>query len=314
MKIPVLKFREDFLNGYDDLFVKQLICLQKDRFKDDFLCYPDDVQKKIADEEAELKKFYTAVTGQNVIMEHAYDLVKAELNKNGIKDVVPLKGVYLLKTIFNPYPGLRRMCDVDILVRKEDYERSKEILDKKFDVGVRDEKRPLYSRIFSDYPVMVRDTLVEVHRGRGVWDLFKINYNDFFEAGEGNLPSPEYMTAFYLLHDLSDGLNSFQPLNYRKIVTLYLLLANLELSKLEELLRKYRMIELLDIYLFLLHEVFKDVRFEKRENFITGRIVKGKGNNLFEFSHGETMFKLLVFRKTIFRKVLPKVITSLLGG
>ena len=311
-KIPLLLFNDNFKDGYEDVFVRLLLKLQMETSPDDFSKYPSEIQDDIKNDLSEISNQYTMIMANNMIRERVFDRVADHLLKNGIKEFLPLKGTYLLKTFFKDHTGLRWMCDVDILVRKEDYFKSKEVLEKTGNVGVRLKDRPIYSKIFSDYPVHINGTLVEIHRGKGAVDLFKIKYSDFFEAAVNNIVPPEYMAVFYLLHDMSDGLATYQPLNFRKVVTMYILMNNVDMEKMMDLTKKYGMKELLDIYMFLLDEVFAGhKRFNPSPMFITRRIEKGDGHALFKFKYGDTFFKFFVFRKTLLRKTLPSLLTRI---
>jgi hypothetical protein len=98
--LPDISFNRDFHKGYNNSFVRQLLFSGDDT--------SDDIKEARAANEKEA-----------IIREKHLSDTLSFLQKQGIS-ALPLKGLYLLKTIFKDLPGLRTMADIDILVKKED--------------------------------------------------------------------------------------------------------------------------------------------------------------------------------------------------
>ena len=68
------------------------------------------------DIELKMQNAYIASSGQSLKIEHQLKEILSTLNKEAI-DVIILKGAYLANKYYE-HPGLRPMCDIDILVSK----------------------------------------------------------------------------------------------------------------------------------------------------------------------------------------------------
>ena len=105
----------DFLSSYN------LCPLFYSLVKENDLNVPIEITNK-------LQQNYFASSSQYLKRAHDIKSVLLEFNKENI-DVIPLKGVYLADKYYKN-PVTRTMCDIDLLVKKEDVRKSLEILNK----------------------------------------------------------------------------------------------------------------------------------------------------------------------------------------
>ena len=299
--LPDISFRREFNKGYNDSFVRHLLSINDTA--------SEEMQKEYATNEKEA-----------IIREkHLSDAISF-LQKEGIP-AIPLKGLYLLKTIFKDLPGLRTMADIDILVKKEDYKRAKKILKSFGETRSFTENSYCYSRIYHEFVVKYGGSTIEIHRGQSVFDLFKMEYSDFFRAGESVvdnygveifLPPIEMMIIFYLVHDFSDGLDSLQPLSYEKITRMFILFHNGDREKIDTLAKKYNITHLVQLYDAIFMKVFHNCSCDTKvfPRWFRAIIATGKSTNPLRFKYSDTLFKLLVFRGNIIKKVVPRLLCA----
>lgn len=75
---------------------------------------------------AEMKNCYYANLNRNIILEKEISLILELTNRKGI-NIIPLKGFDLLQTLYHN-PSLRIMADVDILIKQNQFQEIKRIL------------------------------------------------------------------------------------------------------------------------------------------------------------------------------------------
>ncbi len=311
MFIPDLSFNDSFENGYKNPFVSQLLIVQKETSPDIFDMYPKPVKQYIVSSEMKLRKEYKKNEISNMIREKYLSEVTAVLHSKNI-DSVPLKGVWLLHTLFKDYTGLRKMSDIDILVKKKDFASSGNCLASIGTVQGLFNKKRCYSSLSHEFSLLYKSAVVEIHRGQSALDLFAVHYEDFFENGTtitdryGTrlfVPSVEMMTLFYLFHDVSDGIHGFQPMTYEKMARMLLLIKSCDYDNLLSLLNKYKIKHMLSLYEEIFSVVFRSYKKTGNSLFIP----TGQPHAPLRFQYGEYMFKLLVFRRESIKKVVPKM-------
>lgn len=299
--LPDISFNREFNKGYNDSFVRQLLSINNTA--------SEEIQQRYATNEKEA-----------IIREkHLSDTISF-LQKEGIM-AIPLKGLYLLKTIFKDFPGLRTMADIDILVKKENYRKAELLLKSFGDTRSFAENSYCYSRMYHEFVVKYGGSTIEIHRGQSVFDLFKMEYDDFFRAGESVvdnygveifLPPLEMMTLFYLVHDFSDGLDSLQPLSYEKITRMFILFHNGDSEKIETLAKKYDIYHLVQLYDAIFVKVFQNYQCDTKSfpGWFKAVVATGKSESPLRFKYSDTLFKLMVFRGNIIKKVVPRLLCA----
>jgi len=293
-----LEFNSGFEEGYEDSFVKSLKTLAQNKtppgYKDTMI--------------------------HNIVKEKKFSAVASELNRQGVK-TIPLKGMYLLQTLYRDYPGIREMCDVDILIPREKFKVSKKFLGKRWQLLPSRKNRPLYNYFYHEYGLTVDRDLIEVHRGQSPIDLFQIDYGSFFLNGtvttnsykaEFLLPPLEYMAIFSMVHDFSNGFSAAKHLGYRHLTEIYFMIYFAGIEKVRNLSIKFGVEHLLNLYLFLIFSVVQEPFFSSSEfevKALYSFITKGTDGRPFRFEAGEYLFKSSVFREYILHKTAPKILT-----
>ncbi len=316
MHLPLLKFRKPFHDGYKDIFVRNIMALQHEHHPDIFNKYPEYVRQDILSEKKSLKKNRDENNIQNMMKEKKTAELLEILSKKGIDEVVCLKGIYLLKTLYKNFPGIRGMGDTDLLLKCKDFKNSRKILEKVAEVRPWNFRRPLYSRIYHEYSVHYKKDLFEIHRGQTALNLFKIDYDSFFSKakqktgiyGENYLIPPlEMMIVFFIIHDISAGLACY---DYRHAAEMHIMLSKADKEKLSALCEKFGISRLLDFTLF-----FQSILFQSEEHFqynpsLFHAFVSEGEKTPFSFTGGDIFFKICIFRKEFLKKTLPAVLTS----
>ncbi|HOW51064.1 MAG TPA: nucleotidyltransferase family protein [bacterium] len=305
LHIPDLTPRKPFLEAAGDPYIRMMQALRA--VEGDPARLPEPLSLR-----------YQHNLAANLMKEKVFFSVVKRLNDHGITDIAPLKGILWLQTLYRDISGVRTMCDVDILLRKKDYSPSRRILAPIARVHGSQSRRPILNALFHEYSAVIGDTLVEIHRGQHPMDLFSVDYDDLFlhavPCEERGLRyrkiSPEHALIFSLIHDLSAGF-AYPFVSWRHLAEMRLLLAHVSLTAVRDLAVRYDMEELLDLYLFLLYTLFEEPglttdQFRIRPWF--AGIIKGRDPQPFRFDKGDRLFKLILFRRTLSRFLLPRII------
>ncbi|MCK5808693.1 nucleotidyltransferase family protein [bacterium] len=299
--LPDLSFNRDFHKGSNNSFVRQLLSIDNSASE-------------------ETRQIYATNEKEAIVREKHLSDVISFLHKEGIR-AIPLKGLYLLKTIFKDFPGLRTMADIDVLVEKRDFSKSKRVLTKFGALKPFADGHYCYSKIYHEFSVKYSGSTIEIHRGQSVFNLFKMDYSDFFREGESIvdnygveifLPPIEMMIIFYIVHDFSDGLSSEQPLSYEKMSRMLTLLHNADRIKLTSLAKKYGVSTLLNLYDYILGKVFFHYSADTEESswWFSAIIATGLESQPLRFRYSDTLFKMLIFKGNLIRKLLPRIFCS----
>ncbi len=309
---PIITLREGFEKGYDSDYIKRVIHIQKKDFSDQFERYPLPVREGVEREEVKISTEIMHTFAANILKEKVLKKLRSVAERHGIPMIV-LKGMFLIENLYGDYSGVHDMCDIDVLLQKKDFHSSMDLFAEIGNVGLWNRQRPLYSRIYHEYPVKVDNVLVEIHRGQNPFDLFKMRYSDFFDGvnfEDDRFVSLEHMICFYLIHDFNDGLSM---LTFKRAAKMFVLLHNADIPTLHELCHRYGIFHLLELYECILGEVFSDF---KKSTSSDGKkfhkhLKRGSFPSVFKWDRGEIMFKISVFRCQFFKKALPNMLTFL---
>lgn len=168
-----------------------------------------------------LKKEYVKNCIRNAKKRHDYIILKTALESKGVK-IIPLKGIYLNQFVYKD-SGVRPMSDIDVLLKKEDIEKVKEIiLSIGWDVKVAVYKSRSLEKISKDThhhlnAITTGITIIEPHLGiHSLLNAYNVNINDYWNrsitVGETTFVSSYLNKTDFLqhlcLHAFSDLKNS----------------------------------------------------------------------------------------------------------
>jgi hypothetical protein len=204
-------FRISTVHGISGFLYNNLsLCKNKDRI-------PVSITEK-------LKKEYFRTAYANLILVKEYASIVQHFNRSGV-EIMPLKGLAYLNTLYNN-TGLRPCADIDILVRKNDLQKARQLL---HDIAYLAQEEHLgkkhhhfHSSFWCHKGGMT--IVVELH-----WHIdfpnspFKINIDDFWKRAsridDGTktyyIPSLEdtiLLNSFHLGRDISRGVNEILPI------------------------------------------------------------------------------------------------------
>lgn len=243
---PEIIFKKPFKAGYNDNFVKMLKAISLHN-GDSFLLDPATANQ------------YNQIAASNMMKERVFANVVEHLNSFGIKEVAALKGVALMQHIYKDYPGIRAMCDIDVLLKPADYKKLIELVRaKKFPNSDSAKIRAFHSLRQMELDLRFSNILVEFHDRLSQIRHFNINWNDLFAQSETvkiynknvKIPSLEWTLVVYLIHNYSCP-KIFECLSYRYIAEFYFLYKNADAKKTRELCGRYNIAHLLDLMLYL---------------------------------------------------------------
>jgi hypothetical protein len=176
-----------------------------------------------------LKRGYYQTASSNLLKLNAATKIFKALQQEDIL-AIPLKGIALVETLYKN-PAIRPMTDIDLLVKTDDFQRIKDVLES---IGYRltdsyrgsynfaDEKNrvllDLHSK-FLRYEILFRIDDAEIYKR-----LCNINFNDQVLI---RVLCPEHQLVHIALH-LAPGL--YSDLNIINLLDLYLMLSNREHS------------------------------------------------------------------------------------
>lgn len=160
-----------------------------------------------------MERYYLTNLRNNLLIEkEIYSLLELA-NHNSIS-LIPLKGFSLIQTIYHNNPGVRMMVDVDILVKKDEFHKIREIL---YQIGYhkaveatahnsysKPQHEILYSKVLS--PKLISH--IELHHAISPARPYKINLPHLWERTQGRnlnsqkilLLSPEDTFITLVLH------------------------------------------------------------------------------------------------------------------
>lgn len=131
-----------------------------------------------------LKKRYTKIFFDNALRYRNLQPVIRVLNEHSIP-FIPLKGIVLAERLYKDV-GLRGMCDMDILVKPQDVERTRELV---LGLGWKDKAKAEKSAYMTEtldhqhpYAFVLDSSTIELHKDlHSQLDTYKINVNECWE-------------------------------------------------------------------------------------------------------------------------------------
>ncbi len=250
------------------------------------------------------EKLYQKNLLSNILKEKHLSRIGKELSEHGITEIALLKGIYLLKTLYADKPWIRSMSDIDILVKKEDYTKSKTIISSKYHI----KKKPLaIVKSRHQFGFYVDQSFIEIHRSQTSFNRFNINYNSFFEDASECLdhygtryilPSFEKMALFSIIHNFSQNISE---LDIRRIIETEMII---QASNREKLLKEFEQNSILHLLSF--HSaIYSLIVKSPKASFTDLKIPKAalllkKGKeNIFSSKHNKLIKILLLLPSTI---------------
>ena len=131
-----------------------------------------------------LKKRYTKIFFDNSLRYRNLQPVIRILNDNNIP-FIPLKGILLAEQLYKDV-GLRGMCDMDILVKPQDVERTRKLI---LGLGWKEKSKAEKSAYMTEtldhqhpYAFLLGNSTIELHKDlHSQLDTYKINVNECWE-------------------------------------------------------------------------------------------------------------------------------------
>jgi len=254
----------------------------------------------------EFKSHYLANEASNILKYKQLCKISSMLKNEGFSKFIPVKGMYLLNTLFFDHPGIRAMADIDIIVHRDEFKKIPEFI-KKYPELEYKSNFPLKIRKYfgEDISFFYNSTLIELHS-----KITLVNFpgliEEIFENSEEKqnpdgqtflAPTLEHAAIIMLLHDYSRG--DFSDLNFKRIIEFYIVITNCDLKKLKVIAKKLGLDTMLDCHLFLIRTMIKDPHFDRYDFKIIeefGLVEKDESMHRFKV---ENPFKL---RKVLYKK------------
>jgi len=219
------------------------------------------------------KTDYVSNEASNILKYKQLSVFSNLLNKSGFSKFMPVKGMYLLNNLFSPFPGIRQMADIDILMHPDEFKKIPVFIKKHPEIELKSNFHPALRRFFAeDFSFVFNDTVIELHS-----EITLVSFPGFVkEMFEHSTliknpdkmvfltPEIEYMTTLMLLHDYAR--NDFSDLNCKRLLEFYLVLGQCDFEKLFRITKKYGLDKMLDCHLFILYTIIK-TPFFKRSDF-----------------------------------------------
>jgi len=163
-----------------------------------------------ASEDAErLLHAHRSCTARNVLVESALQPVLERFRDAGI-EAVALKGAALVERVFR-HPGCRGMGDVDLLVRRDDWDAARESI---IEAGARpidDPSRPLTMSLYHEvHAALPGGGVLDLHRSLSAWPLFGVDHESIFAGSSPTewgalVPSIDHLFVCLAMHAAQDG-------------------------------------------------------------------------------------------------------------
>jgi len=184
---------------------------------------------QIHEDVARLNNLYYQSMGANLLKLNAATTIFKALQQENVV-AIPLKGISLVETLYKN-PAVRPMTDIDLLVKTDDFQRIKDVLES---MGYRLTDSYRGSHNFADEKNRV---LLDLHSKFSRYEiLFRIDYAEIYKrlcninfSGQVSIRvlCPEHQLVHIALH-LAPGL--YSDLNVINLLDLYLMLSNRERS------------------------------------------------------------------------------------
>ncbi len=291
--IPSIKFREPFSAGNSVLYVEM-------------------VNKFALNEEPDSSKATSATVIQNMMKEKKLAQFIRELKKFGITRFVPIKGIYLLQTIYKETPGIRGMGDVDLILDKKDYYKAISLFEKNSFPHFKYSPKRIFHHIrFYEYKVSVEKDLIELHHKLSVVNFFqipweKIGKTDFSTAKlygeELLLPSLEEEFLISLVHSF------FHKMPYHHLAELFVMFSNCDKKKVAELSEKWGTDHIYNLLLFLFYTALEGSSISPNDFVIKPyfRKIKQSKDREFPFVFAGLCWKKFFYRKSFLKWLLQQ--------
>jgi len=207
---------------------------------------------------------YQHALAQNILKEKVFFTVSSHLRDHGVTPF-PIKGMYLLQTLYRDIPGIRPMVDIDLLVTPHDFHTLPSI--------IRENTRwhPCKKRFLSlrpylaiDISFLTEETLIEVKRNLILMPL--LDLQPFFDAAEPVIIAGkttyhlrfEHAALLYLLHHIGDHLLHYRRIEPRHLAEFSMILCAMgEIAPFRDLCRSHHLEHWYDLMMFLIYTFFE---------------------------------------------------------
>ncbi len=249
---PEISFHKEFKDFERDPFFRALRYLKGDE--------PSFEAEYRANEASNILKYKQLVIFSNLLKKHK------------ITKFVPVKGMYLLNTLFKDHYGLRSMVDIDLLFHPEEFAQIPELVKNSPQLKLKKQFHPLLRRYFcEDIPVLLNGTLIELHSKMSFISFGNFIENVFENSVEKKidndlkmlLPEIEQMALIMLIHDHMG--KNFYNLVAGRLLEFYVVIYNCDLSKLRKTADKFGLGKMLDCHLFLIYTMIEEPFFKKSD-------------------------------------------------
>lgn len=235
------------------------------------------------------KTKYTSHEASNILKYKELCTISNLLKKHGFKKFIPIKGMYLLNTLFSNYFGIRPMADIDILIHPDEFKNLPDFIKKHPELKWKSNYHPIFRRFFGeDFAVILNNTLIEFHS-----NIMLVKYPNLIKeifdntkklTTSGNMtflvPRIEHASLLMLMHDYSRV--DLADLTLKRLLEFYIVIYNCDLDKLKTTAKRHDLNRMLDCHLYLInkmlsqtffgsgfdkHPVFEQIKFKDGINF-----------------------------------------------
>ncbi len=200
---------------------------------------------------------------QNIVKEKAFFSVSNHLKERGLHPI-PIKGMYLVQTLYRDLPGIRPMVDIDLLVSLADFRKLPALIrENPAWHPVMERWLEMRSFLAADIAFVTEHTTVEIKRNLLLVPL--VDFRPVFDEAETVFVSgmpvavPRFAHALLLclLHHIGDLLH-YRRIEPRHLAEFSVMLASFgDIAVFRETCRAFRVERWYDLMLFLLYTFFE---------------------------------------------------------
>ena len=254
----------------------------------------------------EYKKEYNSNTLSNILKYKEFIEISRLLKESGFREFVPIKGMYLLNTLFYDYSGLRPMSDIDFLFSPNEYKKIALFLKNHPELEPAKGKHSFSEHGFEAYVVKFHNVIIEFHSRittlpiAGLIDSFFKNTEET-ETCDGikiTVPKVEYALIAMLMHDYTAS--SLSNFSVRRLLEFYIVLSCADFDLLKKITSEFCLDRVLDMQLFMIWTMLEKTFFP-RDSF---KIYKEfclieKKNGMFHVKHPWKIHRKIFHGKTL---------------
>lgn len=218
----------------------------------------------------EFKTHYLANEASNILKYKQLCKISSLLKDHGISKFMPVKGMYLLNTLFSDSFGIRNMADIDILVHPDEFKKLPRFLRKHPEMKLKSNFHPFLRRFFGeDFAITYNETVIELHS-----NIALIQFREFMkevfeniqiistpDKNDFSVPQIEYAAMIMLIHDYTR--DDFIDLTFRRLIEFYIVISNCDFEKLKNIAKKHGLDTMLDCHLFMIWTIIEKPNFSR---------------------------------------------------